>query len=134
MTPHRYTESHLTDSESREHSFSRWLAPRPLQASVEFNGRIGLVPIYAEHQEGKGRYVFWQPPTKASIEVRSGRSEQEFKEYDRRASDAGRELLSLHISQGEDKKYSAVWVSIEAIPKAVAVLETHGISKARREQ
>ena len=77
-----------------------------------------------------GRYLFWSPPAGMEFEVRSGRTESEFRAYDEANAAAGLQLLSLHISA--DNIYSAVWISSELIEKATAILHCYGLSKAQK--
>lgn len=115
----------------RQHSFTAWLPLEHLQAATDFGLSIGLVPIYAEHQDrDTGRYLFWSPPSGMEFEVRSGRTETDFRAYDEANASKGLQLLSLHISA--DDIYSAVWVTADHIEVATAVLHHYGLTRAQR--
>lgn len=115
----------------RQHSFTAWLPLEHLQAATDFGLSIGLVPIYAEHQDrDTGRYLFWSPPAGMEFEVRSGRTETEFSAYDEANATKGLQLLSLHLSP--DDIYSAIWVSSEHLKTATAVLHHYGLTQAQR--
>ena len=130
----QYTPSEIIPGDTgllRQHSFTAWLELEHLQAATDFALSIGLLPIYAEHQNrDTGRYLFWSPPAGIEFEVRSGRTEAEFRAYDQETVTKGMQLLSLHKS-AEDI-YSAVWVSADHIEIATAVLRHHGLSRAQR--
>jgi hypothetical protein len=64
------------------------------------------------------------------FEVRSGRTETEFRAHDEVAATQGLQLLSLHLSA--DDIYSAVWVSADHIEIATAVLHHYGLTRAQR--
>jgi len=129
-----YTPSLLKSGEGellRAHSFTRWMSRDLLQATTDFCRNIGLHAIYAEmNAEALCRYIMWRPPQGMHFEIRSGRSKKEFEEFD--VTNAARNwlLLSLHIS--EKGIYSAVWISAEHYPAAVAVLHYYGIVPAQR--
>ena len=129
-----YTSSQPLTLESaafRERCFTSWLPLEGLQAAIDFNLTLGLLPIYVEHRDSKtGRYLFWHPPDGMEFEVRSGRSENLFREFDEKASDRGVALLSLHIN--EDRLYSAVWVAEEHLDSATTSLNGFGLSRATR--
>ena len=115
----------------RQHSFTAWLPLEHLQAATDFALSIGLLPIYAEHQNrDTGRYLFWSPPAGMEFEVRSGRTETEFRAYDEVNATKGLQLLSLNMSA--DDIYSAIWVSADHIEIATAVLHHHGLTRAQR--
>ena len=130
----QYTPTEILPGDTgllREHSFTAWLQLEHLQAATDFALTIGLLPIYAEHQNrNTGRYLFWSPPAGMEFEVRSGRTETEFGAYDEVAATHGLQLLSLHISA--DDLYSAVWVSAGQIEIATAVLRHYGLTRAQR--
>lgn len=129
-----YTSSQPLTPESaefRERCFTSWLPLEALQAAIDFNLALGLLPIYVEHRDSEtGRYLFWHPPDGMEFEVRSGRAEDVFRECDEMASDRGLALLSLHIS--EDRLYSAVWVAEEHLDSATTSLRGFGLSRASR--
>jgi hypothetical protein len=115
----------------RKHSFTRWMTPELLQATTDFSKNIGLVPIYAEHApDYSGRYLFWSPPQDARFEVRSGRTEEQFREFDQANIKRGWPLLSLHIN--ENDIHSAVWISPNHYETAAAILAFYGITPAQR--
>ena len=102
-----------------------------LQAATDFSKSIGLVPIYAEHApDFSGRYLFWSPPRDARFEVRSGRTEQQFRDFDQANIERGWPLLSLHIN--ENNIYSAVWISPDHYETATVILSYYGITPAQR--
>ena len=102
-----------------------------LQAATDFCRNIGLVPLYAEcAPDLLTRYLFWRVPQGASIEVRSGRTEEQFKEFDDANMKTGRLLLALHINESD--LYSAVWISAAHYAAALAVLAIYGITPAQR--
>jgi len=67
----RYTPTEILPGDTgllREHSFTAWLQLEHLQAATDFALSIGLLPIYAEHQNrDTGRYLFWSPPLEWSL-------------------------------------------------------------------
>jgi hypothetical protein len=132
--PSNYTQSKLLNGKTealREQGFTRWM-PRDLtQAAVEFCRYIGLLPVYSEcSSEHLTRYLFWQPPQGAMVEVRSGRTRDQFEEFDRVNRTRNMQLLSLHIN--ESNIYSAVWFSTNHLKTAKTFLKTYGITPARR--
>jgi hypothetical protein len=115
----------------REHSFTRWMSRDLLQAATDFCKNLGLVPIYAECGPNRlARYLFWRPPEGSGIEVRSGRTLEQFKVFDQINNEKGRLLLSLHL--GEGAIYSAVWISREHYEAGVWFLGRLGITPAGR--
>ena len=117
--------------EKRERSLTSWMSPDLCQATTDFCRNIGLAPIYAESSTShQTRYLFWNPPEKAGFEVRSGRDQATFLQFDEKNRKRQWELISLHIS--EDGKHSAVWMAPEHLEVAVDFLENVGISPAVR--
>lgn len=115
----------------RHHSFTRWMSRDLLQVATDFLRNIGMVPIYAEHAtDGTGRYLLWSPPPDAYFEVRSGRTEEQFQQFDAANVQRGWPLLSLHVNRSG--LHSAVWTSQAHEETAVAVLAAYGITRARR--
>jgi hypothetical protein len=101
------------------------------QAAVDFCKNIGLHVIYCEQNEnGLTRYLFWNPPPDALIEVRSGRSEERFRAYDQVNKELGRALVSLHVNP--ENVHSATWISAAHFENAAAFLALHGITPAER--
>ena len=133
-TPTTYIPSKLLTGDVeqlRRHSFTRWMSRDLTQAAVDFNRNIGLLPIYCEcSTEHLTRYLFWRPPTGALVEVRSGRTKNQFEEFDQANRDKDWRLLSLHITEGE--VYSAVWISADHFETGKAFLAAHGITTAER--
>ena len=64
------------------------------------------------------------------IEVRSGRSKEQFEALDRANSEKSRRLLSLHINESD--VYSAVWISRDYFETAKTVLAAQGITCAEK--
>lgn len=113
----------------REHALTRWMSRDLTQAAVDFCRNLGLVPIYTESSpESLTRYLFWQPPQGALLEVRSGRTKDKFEEIDNTKRDKPWRLLSLHISDAG--LYSAVWISMDHYQIAKDHLAAHGITTA----
>ena len=116
----------------RQHSFTRWMSRDLMQAATDFCRHLGLIAIYAEclpdHQT---RYLFWRLPKEARTEVRSGRTEAQFRAFDQANAERGWPLLSLHIS--ENDLSSAVWISPEHHEAATAMLAFYGITPATRQ-
>jgi len=134
MLMNQYTPTRILPGDTgllREHSFTAWLPLEHLQAAGDFGLTIGLLPLYAEHLDrDTGRYLFWSPPAQMEFEVRSGRTESEFRGYDEANATKGLPLLSLHVLA--DGIYSAVWVSSDHIETADAVLHHYGLTRAQR--
>lgn len=130
-----YTPSKLLPGEGellRQHGFTRWMSRDLLQAATDFLKNLGLLAIYAEcSSENLHRYLCWRPPEGCAVEVRSGRTLEQFEEFDRANIERGRPLLSLHIN--ESAVYSAVWISADHYDTAKKVLASHGITPASRE-
>jgi len=102
-----------------------------LQAATDFCKNLGLVAIYTEcSREHLTRYLFWRPPEGARVEIRSGRTEEQFRAFEQANLAKGWRLLSLHINENEI--YSAVWISPEHYETAVAMLAVYGITPAQR--
>jgi hypothetical protein len=134
-TPVTYTASTLLPGEPerlRQHSFTRWIPRDQLQATTETCGKAGLVSIYTEAgPDQRFRSIFWAPAQGARVEIRSGRSEAQFREFDEANVQKDRRLLSLHISA--DGLHSATWISPESSETAVAILAVYGITPAGRQ-
>ncbi|HEV2692872.1 MAG TPA: hypothetical protein VG347_08235 [Verrucomicrobiae bacterium] len=135
-TPTTYIPSKLLagDIETlRHHSFTRWMSRDLMQAAVDFNRNIGLLPIYCEcSTELLTRYLFWRVPTGALVEVRSGRTKDQFEGFDRANREKNWRLLSLHISEGD--MYSAVWITADHFETGKAFLTAQGITVAERRE
>ena len=115
----------------RRHSFTRWMSRDLLQAATDFCRNIGLYPLYTEcSPEHLTRYLFWRLPQGAYLEVRSGRTEEQFQEFDRVNLAKGWLLLTLHVN--ENDRYSAVWISSAHYAAATVVLAVYGVTPARR--
>jgi hypothetical protein len=113
----------------REHTLTRWMSPDLAQAAADFCRNLGFIPIYTEHSSKHlTRYMFWQPPPGALLEVRSGRPKDKFEEFAAANRDRHWHLLSLHIN--ENDFYSAVWISPDHFDAAKAFLAAHGITTA----
>ena len=113
----------------RQQTLTRWLSRDLSQAAVDFCRNLGLIPIYSESSpEQLTRYLFWQLPPGALIEVRSGRTKDKFEELDNTKRDPQWRLLSLHISDAG--RYSAVWISKDHYEPAKFYLAAHGIIPA----
>jgi len=127
-----YIPSKLLTDESeflRQHSFTRWMSRDLAQAAVDFCRNLRLFTAYSETSPDKlTRYLFWQLPEGASVEVRSGRPKDKFEEFERANRNANRRLLSLHVNEGD--LYSAVWISPDHFETAKAFLMVHGITTA----
>jgi hypothetical protein len=128
----KYSASKLADGEFeflRQHAFSRWMSRDLTQAAADFCRNLGLWPAYSQcSADHLTRYLFWQPPQGALMEVRSGRTKEKFEELDRINRDRNSKLLSLHIN--EKDLYSAVWISAEHFETAKTYLAAKGISVA----
>jgi len=117
----------------RRHGFTRWMSRDLLQAATDFLKNIHLLPIYAEcSSENLHRYLCWHPPEGALCEVRSGRTVEQFEEFDRKNSERGWPLLTLHVN--ESGVYSAVWLSANHVETAKLFLARYGIAPAGRAQ
>ncbi len=115
----------------RQHSFTRWMSRDLLQAATDFCKNIGLVSIYSEcSPDGLTRYLFWKTPPGARVEIRSGRTEEQFKALDQANIERKWFLLSLHVN--ENDVYSAVWISAEHYETASSILAFYGITSAQR--
>jgi hypothetical protein len=115
----------------RERTFTRWISRELLQAATDFCKNIGLYAIYSEcgpdHLE---RYRFWNLPRGARIEIRTGRTKEQFIAFDQKNIERNFPLLSLHIN--ENAIHSAVWISPDHLETATAVLAVYGITPSRR--
>jgi hypothetical protein len=115
----------------RNRSFTRWLSRDLRQAAVDFCKNIGLFPIYCEFSpDGLTRYLFWNPPRTTYVEIRSGRTLEQFIAFDQKNAEPDRRLLSLHVS--ENHIYSAVWISADQYETAASILAAYGITPAQR--
>jgi hypothetical protein len=115
----------------RQHSFTRWMSRDLMQAATDFCKNIGLHAIYAETApDGLTRYLFWKAPQGSFIEIRSGRTRQQFEEFDQQNIQRDWSLLSLHINERDI--YSATWISAAHFQTASAVLKSYGITPAER--
>jgi len=136
MKPVTYTPSKLLTGKVeplRQHSLTRWMSPDLTQAAVDFCRHLGLVPVYCECSPDRlTRYLFWQPPTGATFEVRSGRTREKFLAFAAANHDRHWPLLSLHVNVND--LHSAVWVSADHFAAARAFLAAHGITPAKRHE
>jgi hypothetical protein len=102
-----------------------------LQATTDFCKNIGLGAIYAEcNPKGLARYLLWHPPEGGYIEIRSGRTKEQFEKFDQENQKRDWPLLTLHISENEI--YSAVWVSPDRVEVGRKFLGVYGITVAER--
>jgi hypothetical protein len=133
---YHYKPSELLPGEGeflRERSFTRWMSRDLLQTASDFLKNIGLLALYAETSpDDKHRYLCWHPPEGWGSEIRSGRTREQFLEFDRTNQARGWPLLSLHIN--ERQIYSAIWISPQHYELAKHVLAHHGIKPAAREE
>ena len=133
-TPTTYLPSQTLSGDTeriRQHSFTRWMTRDLRQAATDFCKNIGLVSIYSEcSPDGLTRYLFWNAPSGALVEIRSGRTEAQFKGFDQANSGRKWPLLSLHIN--ESALYSAAWISPEHYETACSILAFYGVTPARR--
>ena len=129
-----YEPSRLLSGEGeflRENSFTRWMSRDLLQATTDFLKNIGLVALYAESStEGLYRYLCWRAPEGWGLEVRSGRTLEQFEEFDLRNVERGWPLLSLHVNAR--LVHSAVWIAPHHFELAKKFLAAHGITPAER--
>jgi hypothetical protein len=127
-----YTPSRLLDGDAgllREHALTRWMSRDLLQAATDFTKNIGLIALYAEtDKEDRGRYLFWNAPEGWGCEVRSGRTFEQFSEFDQRNAERGWPLLTLHVN--EAGIYSAVWLAPNHRQLAIKVLAGYGVTPA----
>jgi hypothetical protein len=126
IVPSRFLDGEF--EAARQSTFTHWMKLELRQAAVDFSRNIGLVPIFVETSRAGTRYLFWNMPTGAKCEVRSGRTKEQFLEFDRVGREQGRRLVSLHTSV--DSLYSAVWITIEHHAMATEFLKRFGISAA----
>ena len=129
-----YVPSRLLSGESellRRHSFTRWMSRDLLQPANDFLKNLRLLAIYTEcSSENLHRYLCWHPPEGCAFEVRSGRTLNQFEEFDRGNIERGWPLLSLHINECDI--HSAVWISPNHYDTAKQVLARYGITPASR--
>ncbi len=130
-----YRASQLQNGEFeqlRQHTFTRWMSRDLTQAAVDFCRNLGLIPAYCESSpDHLTRYLFWRLPQGALIEVRSGRTKDQFEEFDRVNRERNLRLLTLQVN-GTDL-HSAVWISADHFEAAKTFLAAHGISPAERQ-
>jgi hypothetical protein len=111
----------------RERTFTRWMFRDLLQAATDFCKNIGLAPLYSETAANQTtRCIFWHPPKCAGIEVRTGRTREQFNGFDASNRERGWKLLSLHI--GEDQQHSAIWIAPDHFDEGVETLAAYGIT------
>lgn len=129
-----YTPSKLLLGETellRQHSFTRWMSRDLLQPASDFLFNLRLPAIYAEcSSEGLHRYICWHPPEGCAIELRSGRTLEQFEKFDHGNVARNWPLLSLHIN--ECHIYSAGWIEPAHYETAKKVLASYGITPASR--
>jgi hypothetical protein len=129
-----YVPSRLLTGETellRRHSFTRWMSRDLLQPASEFLRNLRLLALYAEcSSEGLHRYLCWHPPEGCAFEVRSGRTLEQFEQFDRANQERGWPLLSLHLNECD--LYSAVWISAAHYEIARKLLGAYGITPASR--
>ncbi len=129
-----YIASQLLDGDAgllREHAFTRWMSRDLLQATSDFAKNIGLIALYTEtDKQGRGRYLLWNAPEGWGCEVRSGRTLEQFVEFDRRNAERGWPLLTLHVN--ETGIHSAVWLAPNHRPLAIKVLAGYGVTPAEK--
>lgn len=132
-TPTNYVPSRLQPGdaeEARQRAFTHWMSPDLRQAATDFCRNLGHVVAYSETSAEGARYLFWRMPSGANCEVRSGRTLEQFIDFDAKNQRRGRRLLTLHLSP--EKLYSAVWISPDHFDTAVTILRLFGISPAER--
>jgi hypothetical protein len=116
----------------RELTFTRWMSRDLLQAASDFLRNLHLIALYAETSpEGLCRYLCWHPPKGCAFEVHSGRTREQFEQFDQGNIARGWALLTLHVNESDI--YSAVWISPAHLETATAMLARYGISPAVRE-
>ena len=129
-----YVPSRLLDGDAgllREHALDALDVADLLQATTDFAKNIGLIVIYAEtDKEGRGRYLFWHAPEGWGCEIRSGRTLEQFEEFDHRNAERGWPLLTLHVN--EAGIHSAVWLAPNHRQLAITVLAGYGITPAEK--
>jgi hypothetical protein len=132
--PYTIVPSRLLPGEGeylRRHAFTRGMSLDLLQAATEFLRNLRLLPVYAECSgDNLHRYLLWSPPEGCGIEVRSGRTQEQFEAFDLANIDRGWVLVSLHLN--EKSLYSAVWISSDHAKAAIRFLESYGITPASR--
>jgi hypothetical protein len=112
---------------ARQHAFTRWLSADLAQAAADFCRNLGLTPIYNQTSpDHLKRYIFWRPPQGAVIEVRSGRTKEQFEELDHANRERNLRLLSLHINESDI--YSAVWIAADHVETGRQFLAVMGIT------
>jgi len=129
-----YTPSKLLTGEGeilRRHGFTRWMSRDLLQPASDFLKNLRLLAIYAEcSPENLSRYLCWHPPEGCAFEIRSGRTLEQFEEFDRRNGERDWPLLSLHINERDI--YSGVWISPDHYDTGRKILAGYGITTASR--
>jgi hypothetical protein len=129
-----YTPSKLLPGEVeqlRQHAYTRWMSRDLLQPASDFLKNIGLLAIYAEcSSENMHRYLCWHPPKGSAFEVRSGRTREQFEQFDLGNIARGWPLLTLHINEAD--VHSAVWISADHYETAKKILTSYGITPASR--
>jgi len=131
---YRYEPSELLSGEGellRRHSFTRWMSGDLLQPANDFLKNLRLLAIYVEcSPENLHRYLCWHPPEGSAFEVRSGRTLEQFEQFDQGNIARGWPLLSLHINARNI--HSAVWISADHYATAAKVLAGYAITPAKR--
>ena len=129
-----YTPSRLLNGDAgllREHALTNWMSRDLLQATTDFAKNIGLLALYTEtDKEGRGRYLFWHAPEGWGCEIRSGRTLEQFTEFDRRNVERGWPLLTLHVN--EAGIHSAVWLAPNHRQLAIKILSGYGVLPAEK--
>jgi len=102
-----------------------------LQPANDFLKNLRLLAIYVEcSPENLHRYLCWHPPEGSAFEVRSGRTLEQFEQFDQGNIARGWPLLSLHINARNI--HSAVWISADHYATAAKVLAGYAITPAKR--
>ncbi len=113
----------------RESLFTPWMTAEVLQEHTETVNRLGMIPIYSEHQPELGfREIYWTPNIQTYFEVRSARTFDEFQKIADRNLGSGHRLSTLQISS--DDRYSSVWLDENGLLAASGVLSSLGITPA----
>ena len=102
-----------------------------VQPASDFLKNLRLLAIYCEtSSEGTTRYLCWHPPEGCAFEVRSGRTLEQFEQFDRGNIERSWPLLSLHVNECD--LYSAVWISSSHYELGRKILAGYGITPAER--